>query len=456
MFGRIKSFLGLRGSAATPSLGERTGKQQRVVSTFGGPGGASPLPDSYETYERMRKHPTIALARALSIAPILAAEWSVEADDDVGNEAVQFVQDQFLPRRDDLLETSLLGGCDFGFSPFEKVFAEQDGRVVVRKLKPLLQKQTKILLDEDTGAFCGFQQGDVVVPLENSLLINYRVEGTHHYGEPLLENVRETWNKWRKADAGAERYDEKVAGAHWFLVYPEGESTNEHGQEVDNATIAQQALRALESSGSIAMPVNVKAWSDAVRSGIPSNDAMAWKLELLADNGARQPTFINRLDYLDKLLVRGLLLPERAVLEGIYGTKAEAETHVDLALTNADLLHRRTTRLVNWHAVDQVLAINFGDRMRGKVRLVPGPIVDARLAFLKQLYLAVLTNPQGFLEEFGMLDLDALKDSLGVPKAKEVAQPGDESENVLPVEGVDPHDKRAATVRQLYASLRGA
>jgi hypothetical protein len=65
----------------------------------------------------------------------------------------------------------------------------------------------------------------------------------------------------------------------------------------------------------------------------------------------------------------------------------------------------------------------------------------------------VLDNPSGFLEEFGLIDTDALKDTLGVPKSKEVADAASDKQPAggsLP--GVDAKNPMAATLKRLYRS----
>lgn len=430
-------------STQRPATGEHTGRQV-VTSLVGGAlGSAKRMPADYATYRKMRRHPTIALARALSIAPIVAAEWSVEADDDAPDGVVEFVQEQFVAIREPLVEAALLGGIDFGHQAFEKVFASDGNLVVLRKLKPLLQDITEILVT-GTGAFDGLKQKTVTLPVENCLLIPFRVEGTDWYGTPLLENARDRWNDWEDANRGAARYDRKVAGVSRLLHYPKG--TGADGTSQDNANIADQILATLEACGSVAICDEVQAFVDSM--GVAKE---AWRISLLEDSGGRQPTFVERLRYLDSLLARAILLPERSVLEGQYGTKAEAGEQIDLALTQADLMHRHVTRLVNWYAVDQLLALNWGEAMRGKVRLQAAPIRDAKLQYVREVYSAFLANPNGFLEESGQIDTDAVKDLLGVPKADTVAQAGD----AQPSEGIDDLEPLAETIRRVYQQAEG-
>ena len=454
-----------------PKTGESTGRQISIWGTMLW-SQLNIWPASYVTYRRIRKDPTIALARALSISPIVAGHWSVEADDDVPDEMVEFIQQQFLPIRQPLLTSALLGGIDFGHAAFEKVFGlDEDGLIELRKLKPLLPDITRIMVETDNGAFAGVTNTGHVLPPEKVLLIPFRVEGSNWYGEPLLENVRETYNEWRQANVGASRFDQKLAGTHLLVEYPPGFSEDQYGARRENSLIAAEICQSFEASGSLAVLRDMAPFVD--KFGV---DTPGWKISFLEPAGGQQPLFVDRLKYLDSLKCRALLVPERSVTEGQYGTKAEAGEQIDLALTNCDLVHQEVTRLVNWYAVDQLLALNWGESWRGKVRLNAAPVRDANLAFLREVYKAFLANPSGFMEEYGHVDTDSLKSELGIPKAKEVAQAGEETTaeedarvgggnaalkvgatgtamRTVPLPGVEADAKVAATVRRIYNRL---
>jgi len=122
-----------------------------------------------------------------------------------------------------------------------------------------------------------------------------------------------------------------------------------------------------------------------------------------------QTSFISRLKYLDVLKVRGLLLPERTILEGEHGTKAEAGVHVAMAIAARE-------QLVNKQVLDKLVELNWGEEQVGKVRLVQAPLVDEDKKFLQELYLAVLNDPTAFAQELASYDLDSMKDKLSIPK----------------------------------------
>lgn len=405
---------------------EQTG-QQRLAIMYSGET-PQEMPATYATYRAMRKHPTIAIIRALTIAPTVANEWSTKAREDATDEMVIFVEGCFFPVRSQLMEQALLGGGDFGWQPWEKILDIRNGKMTLVKLKPLLHDITTILIEKKTGAFAGFKQNQFELPLENSFLIPWRVEGTYWYGSSLLENCRTAYNDWVVCNVGAAKYDRKVAGAHFVVEYPIGETITDGGT-TDNYDIAVTILRALESDqAGVLIPREVDQHVEKL------NEAKSgWSITILADASPKQITFIPRQEYLDVLMVRGYLWPERGILEGKFGTKAEAGEHVGLALKNSELMDRHVTRHVNWHLVDQLLALNFGESARGAVQLVSAPLVDEKLEFLRTVLEKYLADPAGFADMMNRLDIEALLDKLEVPRNLDVKEPKIEEEIVKAV-----------------------
>jgi len=371
-----------------------------------------PMPSAvtYDTYRAMRTHPTIALARALTVAPIVGSEWSVENVKDAPDEAVDLIKEDLFGIRPQIMEQALYAGIDFGWMSWEKVFDIRGNRLHLRKLKPLLHDITSIFIDKITGAFAGVENNSVTLELERTLLIPWRVEGTNWYGIPLLENARKVYDRWFQVDDGASRYDTKIAGANFIVHYPGG-TTSVNGVETNNFEIAKALLNSLESSGSIAIPHSPLDYVTKLNEQTPD----AWRIELLSDKSSKQPSFLVRLEYFDKLLVRALLWPERALLEGNYGTKAEASVHAGAALRNMELMDEYITRFVNWHVVDQLLALNFGQAMRGAVQLKSSPILDEKREFLQEIFLTILKDPSGAIELMDQIDGQAIQERLNVP-----------------------------------------
>lgn len=423
---------------------------------------------TYAEYRRMRKHPTVALARALVIAPVVAGSWTIEADDDVPDQQVEFIQAQIMPHREQIVEQAMRHRVDYGWGAWEKQYEIKpvDGinRVCVKRIKNLLPDFTYILIDGYNGDFEGFRQHPTqdrhdyaVVTRRYALLVAWEVEGDEYYGRPLLENIRHIHTGWLDCNAGAERYDRKMAGAQWVVHYPQGTSTKDGEENVKNSVIAASIINALEASGSVSLPRKVKTMVTNLNDA--SKDDNAWQIEL-KDHSPKQHSFVDRLKYLDTQIARGLLVPERSAMEGQFGTKAEAGEHIDFAMTQRELDHAFITRQVNDQIVDDLVALNFGENQRGKIRLVTAPLIDQKLMFFREVYKLLLQHPTASLDAIDSLDTDALMDATGVPKGEEVVEVdgtplanGGTSRPRQP--GLDINNELAASVQRMYEQAIG-
>lgn len=439
----------------------QTGTQSVYITTNIGGDGTSTLdkllPANYSHYRRIRKHPTVALARSLSIAPIVAGEWSVEADDGVEDERVRFIRKQLLAVREFLVQTIMEHRIDYGWVVFEKVFdlRKIDGadRIVIAKLKTLLVDLTEIRVETETGEFAGITQPSsltsskpVVLEVEDCLFVAWQVEGDNLYGRPLLENIRGIFQHWEGASAGAERYDAKMAGGLWIVHYCIGTSPL-NGVEKDNAEIAKDILGALEASGGVVVPRKIQKQITALNE---TKGTEVWEIELKEHSG-QQGAFVTRMEHCDKLFVRGLLAPERTLLEGEHGTKAEAGVHTSLVMTQRELEHRYIVRRVNEALVDHLLLLNWGPEAVGTIRVVAAPLQDAKLAFFQEVYMLLLAHPTASIDTIEGMDLDALTDAVGVAKETEVIDP----ETGKPLAGMDIGNRLAKGLAALYQAATG-
>lgn len=409
----------------TPSVGEeRTGPQIAVQ-----PGYNTTYQSrlTYNKVRRMRKYPTIALLRQLFFAGINAGSWSVIAESEEFEDAVQYVKDEVFPARRMVLQNAAYGCFDFGWQPFEKVYAVEKGSLRLNKLKALLQDITTIVTDEDitddenpVGAFMGFKQelNAIVnnrmsegsyVPLQKSLLFNIDVEGTNWYGNSLMSNLEWPYDATESLQVTATRFNEKMAGAHWVVYYPDGDSQFK-GVTTANSVIADSILTALRASGSIAVPLGKAMFQE-----LADESANSWKIELITADGSAFP-FGDSFSYNDSLMARGAGFPERAILEGNFGTKAEAESHGHFAIGLLESRHAAFLETINWHLVNQMLVMEFGPAYENNVKIVASPVVDSKRMILSQLYTEIIKNPEGFLREIDSIDLDAIADQLEIPR----------------------------------------
>ena len=403
-----------------------TGNQQQF--RYGGSStllelpGLSPVPPgSYDTYRQMLADPTIALARMVVMAPIIAGSWSFEARPETPDSAVALVRDNLGPQRGHIVK-QCLRALDLGWQPFEQVYEYRasDGMFALARLKPLLQDISQLLLDPASGNVTGLRNGETQLPLAKCLLYVCDPTPDNPYGRARLENIRPAWSAWRDCNQGAARYDRKVAGVIPVVHYPPGMGYDVGGAVVDHFTLATRLLDSIAAGKGLAVPNEFAADVDDRESGRP--EKRKWIIELLEDRGSRQPGFLERLQYLDALKFRGYLRPERTGLHtaGAGLGQADVSEHAQLALADGELLDQEIAAAVNAQIVDRLLTVNFGPEVAGGVRIVPAPLTDRKVALFADLLQSVARSPAGLELLLTWLDFDAVLDVLGIPKAKPV------------------------------------
>lgn len=375
---------------------------------------------TYRTYRKMRADPTIALARAVVMGPIVASSWSFEADDGVPEPRLAFIRDQVEPHRRAFVRQALAGMIDFGWQGWEKVYAIEAAagdtpRLVLRTLKPLLHDITRIEVDKDTGAFRGFKQEDVTVPPASTVLITHEQEGDNYYGRARLENVRKPWWWWEVENEAATEYGRKIAGVKIIIHYPPGTSVNKDGVEEPNYRIARRLANSIVANSAVCVPNEYNSHADDRAADKP--EKRRWIVDLLEDKGGRQPDFANRLRYLDALKFRGLHRSERVAMEGQYGTKAESGEHAAIGATDGELLSEAIAAAFNAQVIDPTLALNFGPEAVGTVRVTPSPLEDNKAAVALDLIREWAKSPDGREDLRLRLSLDEILNLSELPVA---------------------------------------
>lgn len=164
-----------------------------------------------KTYDKMRKGDPIVKAALLSCElPILAAPWSIEraSDEKQDVEAAEFVHDALFNRMsitwNDLLRQILLY-LPFGYSLFEKVFKQEDGKIYWRKLAPRHQTTLYRWVTEEDGGLSGIEQNayfasgkykTIFIPIDKLLIFTNQKEGDNFEGISILRAAYKPW--WYK------------------------------------------------------------------------------------------------------------------------------------------------------------------------------------------------------------------------------------------------------------------
>lgn len=371
------------------------------------------------TYLALLRDPTIALARCLMVSPITLVPITLQVDEDAPDGAEELIQEQILDRKDVWMKLALEGCIDFGWSVFENVYEYDKEKecVVLKKQKQLLHEITWLRANPYTGDFAGIMQDNIItgrrVYLDQNKvqLYNFDQRGSNWYGNSILDNALLPSKRWYELEAMAFGYMRKIAGAHWVVKYPVG-TTNCNGVDKDNSEIAQELLKNLEANGAIAIPQDLESYRYPQEGG----QNLSWVVENISDNGASSASYVDQERYYDILKVRGMMLPERMILEGEFGTKAEAVAHSESAVAGMEMRYRGIVRDMDAQTKQQLLALNYGEKYRNCVKLVPAEITRDDKAFMKELYSALLNNADvGHVIASGV-DTEQLQQLLSVPK----------------------------------------
>jgi hypothetical protein len=417
---------GVNGSLTRRRCSTMTGAALAGANSAGLP----TCPDgTYDVYRDMLRDPTIQLARAVVFGPILGSPWRVvPLHPDVPVEWVDFAREVYQPLESQL-KSQLLRSLDFGCRSFEQIYdVRQIGgllRIVAKKFKPLRPDITRPLVDRDTGAYAGLRNGGVSLSPEQTLHYAYDLEDDDWYGRSRMENVRENaWWPWVCHQHTAHRLGRKVSSIIPIVKGPiSAKETDADGKEVDGYSAAMLILNALAQGDGVIMENLISGIDDVLNSAVTDlSKASRWYIDFYDDgqsSSAISPV-LDTLRYYDALKLRGWLRPERTATEGQHGTKSEVAEQADVGLAEGEQLHLDVVNVVNWHSVDRLLAWNFGDKARGKVRIEPTPLIDEKRAVYKFIFTALLANP-GIIDLLASkLDLDAMAESLGIPTTDDI------------------------------------
>lgn len=442
-----------------PTKGEKTKSQSPLYNRVVGfnvlqLGGLNDVPKGdIRTYRRMRNTPTIALARDIANAPIKTAAWSLDSDEGISEDIVEFIRET-LEFVWPLLIVDMLRARDYGFQGFEKVWEmNEDGRWVYKKLKPLLPEITQVALNEKKNwNFAGIKQSGTkeIVSVEKSLWYSYDADIGNWYGRSWFENIRQyAWFPWVETSTKfLTQYIKKVAGTIPMVHYPIGKSENAEGTTKSNYEIATSILQKLGSGAGVAVPQELVNFAEEfIRGGTDIKDLMSWQISFLEPKGRHGSDFLAILKYYDSLMMRGMLVPERAGIEGQFGTKAESGEHADIALTIADIAFQDIIRNTNWYVINPLLVYNFGQKFENKVRMKREGLDPDMKIFFRAIMEKVLTSPTNVDLVQAWLDVDSMFDALGLPKAEETIEPVEIDEDI------DPEQKQTEEEKEIVASI---
>ena len=415
-----------------------------------GSGGGPDLPaiptGTFRTWRKMRGNPTIALGRAVRTVPVRHAPLAVESKDDVSDDQVKMVQ-EFIDDFGNNVVREMMFALEFGHATFEKVFVVDSGMLKYSNIKYLIPENVTAIIDKDTGDLLGAKVNKVEVPADKLFWFVHEREGDNFLGRSIYENIREdAWFVWQQEKEKLLKLLIKISSIMPIIEYPEGRSRDANGSEQDNFDIAKNTILTMEKGAGVAMPNTYMAGlQELIKRGVNIKDFKAWTISFLETKTGHATEIISGMRHAEANMLRGMLVPERGVIEGEHGTKAEAEVHGALAVEISELLLRDVVEAINKGLIDPLLVANFGPDARGQVFIKRAGLDSSTREFFKVIFEKTIAEPMNLDVFMDLIDLDVLIDSIGLPKAAErVADRG-----LLGGNGQDPDvlKKAAAAIR---------
>ena len=317
---------------------------------------------SMSTYKQMRNHPIINMGLNFTTLGLADVPRVFESED---KEIAAILDRMFDPIWKKLI-VEATESLSYGWKPFElrykpgKVkYTFQDEKKVFEGILPkqprgLDPENNRILIEAD-GSLRGFEQlytqGHVLVEDKKCLIVIHQLESGNYYGISMLEPA---YSSWYTAAINMQFHtrwlERKGTGIHKGL-YPSGKDPN--GK--DNSEVMLDLLDSLMEGTAVALP-----------SGRDNNNNLMWDIELLESND-KTDSFIRFHEYLDKTMLRALVIPERALTQGEVGARASVEAFTDLFIQRKQSILDMIVDYIDRYFVRTIVDLNWGTEFEAHV-----------------------------------------------------------------------------------------
>lgn len=405
------------------SLGGGSTISDSVTGALGLIGGVGePLPASAKRYAEMRQHPTVVIARTAASAPILSAEQPTLEDTGL-SEAVQAEVWDLVERTYWEFIRHAITAWDFGYASWELLWEASGNDLLIRRVKPLSALKTEPLCDEN-GEFAGLKQGRDEIPIMQAAHYANDPYADHLCGESRFEGrvIRRIFHAWDQVLDRIIAYTTKVAGVVPIIYFSsQGKIRTSDGQEISAAEAAQRVLKSLATGKGVSIPSDLPpAIEQLLRltsgaGSFPVEMLRAWSIQFLEVKGDHTSGMLDTARQLDRWILRGYSVPERAVTEGDTGTKAEAATHADLVLVKAQDQLNLMTSTYRDQVLRKQIAMNRGAEVANKVVLKAPVISDEMKAMMQRVVEKLITTPATLALVEPILDTQRLIEQSGMP-----------------------------------------
>lgn len=436
-------------------------RASNTLSPYGGvygswgafPGFDLAPPPSLWVWWQMRQYPTIVLAHTITTAPALASPLTVEIADDQGNpelaaERKMQGQKALLPGLMDAFPASM-EALHFGCW-LQEVIWEQgvDGTLDPVRFNSLLPGEA-VLHQDHTRKFTGYQVGKDFRDARYGFLAVNEPHIDPIFGYSRNQNCREEWWRIRQSNLNADKMEKKAAGIQMMLGLPIGKTfTDKNGVPLMPDAVAQTIINAAVQGQVFTVPLwpfdkdAIMARPELAKVSAVTAQAFDW-----GDIGPAVMAHLHRIERLNTDIIRAWHRPEREATEGHHGTKAEAQAHGQVGITDSERVGNQFIRQFNQQITDRWLVTNFGPKAKGTLVVQMAPLSDPQQQYLQEVTKSLIVDTATGPDLQANVDNRALLDATGVPMVSK-----EEADKAI----AEQQQQKQANAQQMQASSGNA
>lgn len=330
-------------------------------------------------YKIMRRYPMCWLGLQFIKLGLPNVPFTIECEE---NRDIAIILEKNIKKIWRKLIKEATESLDYGFKAFEirykvgqiKYKDENDKDVnfegiLFKSPKPLDGETIQILIQPD-GSLRGFRQTingqsvDVLVEDRKCLLFTHNLESGQYYGMSALEPAYPFWYDANLNRQFHMRWLERKGTGFFKGLYPTGLTTTEDGEK-DNQDIMLDLLNNVLEGNVIALP-----------SQRDEHGQLMWDIAFLNDEDKTDP-FINRAKYIDEMILKALVIPEKALTQGEVGARASIEAFQDMFIQRKQAVLDEVVDVINNYYIPHFVELNFGKDI--DARIIQGQISDSTI-----------------------------------------------------------------------------
>jgi len=371
--------------------------------------------------DMMRRDSQVALGMAIVKFPITQLSYTINCDSPV---IKTFIIKNLENKWADLVRNSLKS-LDFGFIGFEKVWDRKrmdldPGKnlrkikdrnfIVLDKVKPIHPMTLTVRVD-DKGNFAGINQDrtgvkKALLPRNKSMIITNDEEFGNFFGRSRMISSYEAWYWKQISTQFFLRYTERFSIPPYKVYYPHGIERFPNGQQIDRSEIAMKMANSVSSYGNIVIP------------SIRDKDTghLLWDLESI-DQGKLNIKPQDIVGFWDLLILRGLLIPDKATLSAM-----DEETGSQVYLSTLAAIVKQIEVKVNTEIIKPLVEWNFSKEERADCRLNIDDIDFKKRSEMRKLMSKILDLSSTYVKNLHAFpfkkfpDISKILDTLDVPQ----------------------------------------